>query len=109
MTFDELFAEHNLTPDERTALVAHLAAVRSTATVRALTANVSAERTVQRLTEWLVGVGLLHYHDHCTRPDRTHGPAWVLRAPATILGDSCEAWSPKTAEACIAAFVGPNV
>lgn len=37
MTFDDLFAEHNLTADERAALVAHLAFVRSAATVRALT------------------------------------------------------------------------
>lgn len=36
MTFDELFAEHNLTPDERQALVMHLATVRALATLSAL-------------------------------------------------------------------------
>lgn len=36
MTFDELFAEHNLTADERLALVMHLATVRALATLRAL-------------------------------------------------------------------------
>ena len=36
MTFDELFAEHNLTADERQALVMHLATVRALATLRAL-------------------------------------------------------------------------
>lgn len=36
MTFDELFAEHRLTPEERTALVMHLATMRALATVRAL-------------------------------------------------------------------------
>lgn len=36
MTFDELFAEHNLTPDERMALVLHLATLRAMATVRTL-------------------------------------------------------------------------
>ena len=36
MTFDELFAEHSLTPEERMALVLHLATLRALATVRAL-------------------------------------------------------------------------
>ena len=36
MTFDELFAEHALTPDERAALVAYLASLRMMATLRAL-------------------------------------------------------------------------
>lgn len=36
MTFDELFAEHNLTPDERAELVAYLASLRMMATLRAL-------------------------------------------------------------------------
>ena len=35
MTFDELFAEHHLTPEERQQLVAHLATLRATATLRA--------------------------------------------------------------------------
>lgn len=35
MTFDELFAGHNLSPDERQALVLHLAALRMAATLRA--------------------------------------------------------------------------
>ena len=44
MTFDELFAEHNLTRDERQALVMHLATVRALATLRALlTPNVRVE------------------------------------------------------------------
>lgn len=38
MTFDELFKEHQLTPDERTALVAYLASLRMLATLRALMA-----------------------------------------------------------------------
>ena len=36
MTFDELFAEHSLTPEERMALVLHLATLRALATVRTL-------------------------------------------------------------------------
>ena len=36
MTFDELFAEHDLTPEERAALVAYLASLRMMATLRAL-------------------------------------------------------------------------
>lgn len=36
MTFDELFAKHNLTPAERVALVWHLAAFRARKTVEAL-------------------------------------------------------------------------
>lgn len=36
MTFDELFAEHNLTQAERDALVAYLASLRMLATMRAL-------------------------------------------------------------------------
>lgn len=35
-TFDELFAEHNLTPEERKALVMHLATMRAQKTVEAL-------------------------------------------------------------------------
>ena len=35
-TFDELFAEHNLTPEERKALVMHLATLRAHKTVQAL-------------------------------------------------------------------------
>jgi len=36
MTFDELFAEHNLTPAERKALVMYLATMRAQKTVEAL-------------------------------------------------------------------------
>ncbi len=36
MTFDELFADHNLTAAERDALVAYLASLRMLATLRAL-------------------------------------------------------------------------
>ena len=35
-TFDELFAEHNLTPEERKALVMHLATLRAQKTVATL-------------------------------------------------------------------------
>lgn len=38
MTFDELFAEHRLTADEREALVAYLVMLRAMATLRALLA-----------------------------------------------------------------------
>ena len=45
MTFDELFKGHNLTPDERAALVAYLASLRMMATLRALmTPNTGAEQ-----------------------------------------------------------------
>ena len=45
MTFDELFAEHDLTPEERAALVAYLASLRMMATLRALmTPNVAGKR-----------------------------------------------------------------
>ncbi len=36
MSFDELFQEHNLTPEERHALVLHLAMLRAMRTVQAL-------------------------------------------------------------------------
>lgn len=36
MTFDELFAKHSLTAEERSALVAYLASLRMLATLRAL-------------------------------------------------------------------------
>ena len=36
MTFDQLFAEHTLTADERQASVMHLATMRALATLRAL-------------------------------------------------------------------------
>jgi len=36
MTFEELFAEHNLTADERAALILHLALCRAMATIKAL-------------------------------------------------------------------------
>lgn len=36
MTFDELFKDHNLTPTEREALVAYLAGVRASKTIKAL-------------------------------------------------------------------------
>ena len=43
MTFDELFAEHNLTPDERKSLVVHLASMRAQNTVESLTAPPQAQ------------------------------------------------------------------
>lgn len=36
MTFDDLFKDHHLTTDERSALVAYLASLRMLATLRAL-------------------------------------------------------------------------
>ena len=45
MTFDELFSQHNLTAEERAALVAYLASLRMLATLRALmTPNVGGNR-----------------------------------------------------------------
>lgn len=37
MTFDQLFAEHNLTPEERQELIVYLAVLRALATIKALT------------------------------------------------------------------------
>jgi hypothetical protein len=59
----------------------------------------------QRWIDWLVAQGLLHYHGMCHRPDRTHGPAWVLRRPRVIDGDSCEAWSADTAADALRGFL----
>jgi hypothetical protein len=56
--------------------------------------------------DWLVAQGLLHFYPMCHRPDRTNGPAWVLRKPASVWGDSCEAWSPDTAAGALRAFLG---
>lgn len=42
-TFDELFAEHSLTPEERAALVWHLAEFRARKTVQALLPQTSAD------------------------------------------------------------------
>lgn len=41
---------------------------------------------------WLKTVRLLHYERLCTRPDGTHGPAWIVRKPHSIDGDSCVGW-----------------
>jgi len=49
MTFDELFADHHLTPEERAALVAYPASLRMLATLRALmTPNASMRRDTRR-------------------------------------------------------------
>lgn len=60
----------------------------------------------QKWIDWLVAQGLLHFYPMCHRPDRTNGPAWVLRKPASVWGDSCEAWSPDTAAGALRAFLG---
>jgi hypothetical protein len=59
----------------------------------------------QKLTEWMVKNGMLHYHDHCRRPDGSHGPAWVIRAPYMVNGDSCEAWSAGSAADALREFL----
>ena len=59
----------------------------------------------QKWTDWLVKRGLLHYHDHCRRPDGSNGPAWVLRAPYMVNGDSCEAWSAGNAADALREFL----
>ena len=57
MTFDELFAQHNLTPDERAALVAYLASLRMLATLRALmTPNVAGNRLPRQGQSELTGL-----------------------------------------------------
>ena len=48
MTFDELFSEHNITPEEREALVMYLAMLRSTATIKALLGRVADLEDAQR-------------------------------------------------------------
>jgi hypothetical protein len=58
-----------------------------------------------RWLEWLTEQGLLHYHGHCTRPDGSSGPAWVLRTPATVNGDSCEAWHADSAAGALRKFL----
>ena len=59
----------------------------------------------QKWTEWLVKHGMLHYHDQCRRPDGSNGPAWVLRAPYMVNGDSCEAWSAGSAADALREFL----
>ena len=60
------------------------------------------------LTTWLVEQNLLHYHTHCRRPDGSKGPAWVVRKPCMVQGDSCEAWHATSAEGAVAAWLdGP--
>lgn len=61
--------------------------------------RVRAEAKIVRLTEWMAAQGLLHYHDHCKRPDGSSGPAWVVRKPAQVWGDACEAWHATAAGA----------
>ena len=70
----------------------------------------AAETRIARLTEWMVEQGLLHYHDHCKRPDGSNGPAWVVRKPATVWGDACEAWHATSAAGAVEDWLaGPNV
>ena len=59
-----------------------------------------------RWLEWLTEQGLMHYHGHCKRPDGSSGPAWVLRTPATVSGDSCEAWHADSAAGALRKFLG---
>jgi hypothetical protein len=59
---------------------------------------------VWNLAEWLAKNGLLHYHPACHRPDRTHGPAWVLRTPYMVNGDSCEAWHADSSIGLVRSF-----
>ncbi len=69
-----------------------------------------AEGQIVRLTEWMVEQGLLHYHDHCKRPDGSSGPAWVVRKPATVWGDACEAWHATSAAGAVDTWLlGPSV
>lgn len=53
------------------------------------------------LRDWLTASGLLHREDFCTRPDRTHGAAWILRRAYSIAGDSVVGWAPDSADAAI--------
>jgi hypothetical protein len=70
----------------------------------------AAERDkITRLTEWMTQQGLLHYHAFCKRPDGSSGPAWIVRRPSIINGDSCEAWSETAAGAVDAWLSGPTV
>lgn len=48
MTFDELFAEHNLTREERSALVWHLASIRTKELVEALLAEPHVDTSMLR-------------------------------------------------------------
>jgi hypothetical protein len=59
----------------------------------------------QRWIDWLVQHGLLHFYTGCKRPDGSFGPAWVLRTPAVVNGDSCEAWHSETAAGALRAFL----
>lgn len=61
----------------------------------------------QRWIDWLVATGLLRYHNACHRPDGSHGPAWVLRAPSVIDGDSCVAWHAESAAGALREFLKP--
>jgi hypothetical protein len=57
-----------------------------------------------RMAEWLRDQGLLYYHDMCTRPDGTHGPAWVVREVLVRYG-SPVAWHPFSADGALAALL----
>jgi len=69
-----------------------------------------AEAKIVRLTEWMAEHGLLIYHNFCRRPDGTGGAAWVVRTPAVVAGDSCEAWNTNSAAGAVDAWLAePNV
>lgn len=68
----------------------------------------AADAREQRLVDWMVEHGLLHYHESCRRPDGSHGPAWVVRTPYMANGDSCEAWHAYSAEGALRAFLNPQ-
>jgi len=59
----------------------------------------------QKWVEWLVEHGLLHCHNHCHRADGSNGPAWVLRTPCMVNGDSCESWSTDSAADALKNFL----
>jgi hypothetical protein len=61
------------------------------------------------LIQWMTEQGLLHYHDHCKRPDGSSGPAWIVCRPSIIAGDSCEAWHETAAGAVDAWLLGPDL
>ena len=59
----------------------------------------------QTWIDWLVAQGLLHYYPHCQRPDRSNGPAWVLRRAYMTDGGSCEAWHATSAAGALREFL----
>ena len=83
-TFDELFAEHNLTPEERKALVMHLATLRAQKTVQALQ---DCPHAALGPTHWMDDRGL-HVSDKWLRDEATsdYRAAYVIPAKMTRTG-----------------------